>query len=283
MKQFRFPLDLQLFSDYEDDAILPDNFVESTPQDNDTPAEDTNEPEFEESLDTTAEDTTPADEPTETLESVTQPQKVKIKFNHEEREIDIEEAAALAQKGMNYEKAVERARQEAAQQARDEVIASMQMIDYDGNPITTEARYQEVLREKEIREKYSDLPDELRQELLESRRDREERQREKAEREKEAQQKADFDEFFRYFESVNNRKYDPEKDKFPPELIAAVNNGQPLKYAYMEHHNRELMNRLKIASQNQANLQKSPVGSVTAGGGTKTEAEDDFLAGFNSV
>lgn len=264
----------------EEDMILPEGF-EETPTNE--PEVETHEPEFEEPIDTTVEDTKPTDEPIDTQEPETQPQKIKLKYDSQELEVTADEAAVLAQKGMNYERAIERARQEAAQQARDEVIAGMQMQDYEGNPITSEARYHEVLREKEIREKYSDLPDELRQELLESRRDREERQREKAAKEAESRQQADFDEFFRYFESVNERKFDADKDALPQDVIDAVNSGQSLKYAYMEHHNKELRNRIKIENQNKANSKTAPVGSVTAGGGTRTEAEDAFLSGFNSI
>lgn len=266
----------------DEDMILPDDYQEATPEAEDTTV-DTQEPEFEETAEPNAEDTKPADEPTEPQEPVAQPQKVKIKFNHEEREIDIEEAAQLAQKGMNYERAVERARQEAAQQARDALIADMGYT-YNGKPITTEAEYKQAMAEQELINKYKDrdLPPELIQELMESRRNREERQREKVAKEAETQRQTAWNEFFAYFEEVNERNFDFKKD-MPAEVEAAINNGEtPLK-AYMQYHNRELRNQLKIAKQNQANMRKAPVGSVTAGGGTKTEAEDDFLAGFNSI
>ncbi|ULL14353.1 hypothetical protein DVH26_07760 [Paenibacillus sp. H1-7] len=268
----------------DEDMILPDDYVDTQPQDNEP---DVELQEFEhsdsEETDLTGEDTKPPVEDVDpNQELTTQSQKVKIKFNHEEREIDLEEAAALAQKGMNYDKAVERARAEAAQQARDAVIADMGMT-WNDKPITTESEYKQALAEQDLINKYKDrdLPPEVIQELVESRRDREERQREKAAKEVESKQQDDFDDFFRYFESVNERKFDSEKDKLPQEVVDAVNNGQSLKYAYMEHHNKELRNRLKIASQNQANVRRAPVGSITAGGGTITESEDPFLLGFN--
>jgi len=52
-------------------------------------------------------------------EPTPEPQRIKVKYNHQELEIPYEEAVQHIQKGMNYDKAVERARQEAAQQARD--------------------------------------------------------------------------------------------------------------------------------------------------------------------
>lgn len=265
----------------EEDMILPDDYQEATPAEE--PTGDTQEPEFEET-EPNAEDTKPADEPIDPQEPVTQPQKVKIKFNHEEREIDIEEAAQLAQKGMNYEKAIERARQEAAQQARDAVIADMGYT-WNGKPIQTESEYKQALAEQKLIEQYKDrdLPPEVIQELLESRRDREERQREKAQKEEEAKIQGSWNEFFAYFEEVNERAFDPKKDALPAEVEEAIGKGQTPLSAYMKHHSKELRNQLKIAKQNQANMKKAPVGSVTAGGGTKAEAEDLFLQGFNSI
>lgn len=261
----------------DEDMILPDGF-EDTPTDG---AEvETLDTEFGDQAETEAEDTTPAEEPTEPTEPT--PQKLKVKFNHEEMELDYEEAATLAQKGMAFDKAVERARQEAAQQAKDEVIASLG-YEWQGKPITTEADYKRAIAEKELLDKYSQLPPELAQELIDSRRDREERQREKEAKESEAKQQAEFNDFLKYFQDVNERPFDHQKDAFPQEVLAAVNSGQSLRSAYMEHHNKELRNQLKIAKQNESNTKKAPVGSVTAGGGIKTEAEDDFLAGFNSI
>lgn len=260
----------------EEDMILPDDYVDTQPQDNAEP-EDTFEPEEEAPTEPVAEDTKPEEEqPT--------PQKLKIKFNHEEREIDLEEAAALAQKGMNYDKAVERASQEAAQKARDSLIADMGYT-WNGKAITTEAEYKQAMAEQKIIEQYKDrdLPDEVIQELLESRRDREERKREKAEKEAEEKQLASFNEFFDYFKDVNERAFDPQKDTIPPEVKAAVDKGESLKHAYMEYHNKELRNRLKVEAQNKENQRKAPVTGVTTNGGTKTEPEDPFLAGFNSI
>jgi hypothetical protein len=236
-----------------------------------------------EDVGTDAEDTTPAEEPEQQTEPV-QEQKLKLKFNHEEREISLEEATALAQKGMNYEKAVERARVEAAQQARDAYIAE-QGYEWNGKPITTEAQYKDALAEQKLIEQYknTDLPDEIVQELLEGRKDREARAKEKAEQEAKAKEDAQVNDFLDYFQRVNERPFDGTKDSIPQEVKDAVDRGDTLKIAYMEYHNNELRKQLLIAKQNETNSKKAPVGSVTAFGGNKTEAEDDFLAGFNSI
>lgn len=51
------------------------------------------------------------------------PQTVKIKYNHEERELSLDEAAVLAQKGMNYDKLNERVQSFEASKARSERLA----------------------------------------------------------------------------------------------------------------------------------------------------------------
>jgi hypothetical protein len=156
---------------------------------------------------------------------------------------------------------------------------------WNGQPITTEAQYKQAMAEQKLIEQYRDrdLPPEVIQELVENRRDREERQREKQTQAEQAKQQEAFNEFFQYFEQVNDRRFDANKDILPQEVIDAVAKGQPLKFAYMEHHNKTLRDQLKIAKQNQSNSKKAPVGSVTAGGGVKTDPEDLFLQGFNSI
>lgn len=278
---FTLPLNLQLFAEDYEDAILPDDYQEAPPQAEEAPVE-TQEPGFEDFTEQAAEDTTPADAPVETQEPVTQPLKIPVKYNHQDMELTVEEAAALAQKGMNYEKAVQRASEEAAQQARDAVYAEMG-LEWQGKPIKTEAEYKQALQEKQLLEKYSSLDPELAQELIESRRFREELQKQQADQAEQKKQQASLNEFFDYFEEVNERKFDPNKDQLPQEVLDAVNNGQTLLSAYMKHQNKELRNRLKIQIQNQANQKKAPVGSVTAGGGIKSDPEDLFIKGFNSV
>lgn len=268
----------------DEDMILPEGF-ELPPQTEEVAAE--TQETGAEGLETqdAGEDTKPPEEGVEAKEEpVSQPQKVKIKFNHEERELDIEEAATLAQKGLNYEKAVERARQEAAQAARDAVIAEMG-YSWNGKPITTEAEYRQAKAEQELIQKYQDrdLPEEVIKELIENRRDREERAREKAAKEQEAQSLAKWNELFDYFKDVNERDFDPQKDALPAEVEEAIKSGQSPLQAYMKYHSKQLRNQLKIAQTNQANTKKAPVGSVTAGGSKPAEAEDLFLKGFNSI
>jgi len=264
----------------DEDMILPDDF--SLPQDEGTTQEtqqtaETNQEQPE------AEDTTPANESPDTPPATPETPDArlfKLKYDKEELELPEDDVRVLAQKGLNYERAVERAKQEA----RDAYIAE-QRYEWNGKLITTEAEYKQAIAEKELIDKYQDrdMPEEVIQELLESRRFREEAQREK--QAKEEQQKRDtmLNDFLDYFQAVNERPFDSTKDKIPQEVRDAVDKGESLKVAYMQYHNKELRNQLKIARQNEENRNKAPVGSVTANGGSKPEAEDDFMRGFNSI
>jgi hypothetical protein len=263
----------------EDDMILPDDF-ESLPADESM--EDTKEPVEDLDTETVEEPTSETTEPVEDTQEPETPQQrmLKLKVDRGEREVPEEEAILLAQKGLNYERGIERAKQEA----RDAYIAEQEIM-WNGKLISTEAEYKQATAEQKLINQYKDrdLPEEVIQELLAGRRDREERAKEKEANEKQAKQQAAYNEFFDYFESVNERKFDPKTDILPQEVIDAADKGKPLMYAYMEHHNKQLRNSLKVAKQNETNSKKAPVGSVTAHGNNKPEPEDDFLAGFNSI
>lgn len=113
-----------------------------------------------EQTDTQQTENTTTQETESQTETQTDLPKLKVKFNHEEKEIPYEEAVQLAQKGMNYDKAVERAKQEA----RDNWITE-QGYEWQGKPITTEAEYKTALREQQLLEQHKDLPLEVAQKL----------------------------------------------------------------------------------------------------------------------
>lgn len=274
MTKYLFPLNLQLFADGEpdndgwDDDDLPDDDT-----DLDTETEDNAD-------DAETEEPTTAEPEAETQEDASpEPVKHKIKYNGADEEYTEEEYRALAQKGRNYEKAQERAKQEA----RDAYV-SEQGMEWRGKPITTEAQYRQALQEKEwedsIRERNSSLPEDVVNELLEGRREREERAREKQEQATQAAQQAQVNDFLDYFQSVNDRPFSAT-DVIPAAVKAAVDQGVPLKIAYMEHQNKELMRQLRTHKQNETNQQKAPVSSVTAHGNKPQEPEDLFLAEFD--
>jgi hypothetical protein len=240
-----------------------------------------------------ADPTPPADPPADpTQAEPPAPPPIKVKYNHQEIEVPYEEAITHIQKGMNFDKAVERARQEAAQEAaqkaRDAVIAEMG-YEWKGKRITTEAEYRQALQEKEIEDRlksqYSNLPDEIVNEILENRRFREETLAEKKAREeaeRKAQEEKDFaarrdsmfDEFIQEFP-----EYDTEEkwQSLPKEVWADADKwlktggreGRRLADALARHNLKQLTAQQQAAQANQANADSS-TGSVKGQGNAGT-------------
>ena len=181
---------------------------------------------------------------------------------------------------------------EAKQQARDEVYANMEII-WNNKPITTEAQYNQALAEQKQlqeeeaqREKYqaSDLPEEVINELLESRREREERKAEKVERAKQEAINNDNRTFLEYFAKENGRQFDNTKDVISEEVWQEVRQGKSLVDAYTRQEAKELKAKLKVYTQNETNKKKAPMSQgIATHGSDEVAIEDDFMAGFNSI
>jgi hypothetical protein len=257
----------------DEDMILPDDFEMPTEAE-------------------TVEDTTPTEETEveapETQEQETQTEQpeqtpfLKVKYNKEEMELDEERARELAQKGLNYDKTIERL------QALESDPRLSFIEDLAQQHGMTPDEYIEAVQQQREQSRIDELvsqgiSEEVAQELLESRRDREERKKEKEAKAEEEKKNAEFGEFFNYFREANGREYVPNQDKIPENVWESVNQGVPLKFAYMAHENSQLRTQLSSLKQNQSNAQKAPVGSVTAHGGNEIAAEDDFMRGFNSI
>ena len=217
---------------------------------------------------------TPTPDPEPTPDPI--PQAIKVKFNHQELELPYEEAVQHIQKGMNYDKAVERARQEAAQQARDSWIAE-QNYEWKGKPITTEAQYKRALQEQElenkIRAQYANVPDEILNELLEGKRFREESLAEKKAREEAEKKAQDEKDFATRRDSMYNEfmtefpEYDTEEKwkSIPKEVWADADKwlksggreGRRLADALAKHNLKQMQAQNQAAQANQANADSS--------------------------
>jgi hypothetical protein len=281
MSKYKWPLNLQLFAEEEgggddfsdDSASIPEDDFDDDFGDDEPGEQDTEQDE--------AEDTTPADDVTDEPSEPAQPElKIPVKFDKQELELSLEEAQRFAQMGMNQERAIARARQEAAQEARDSYIAE-QGYEWNGKPITTEAEYKAAIAEQQLMQQYENLPPELVDELMAGRRDREERAREKQAAQEQAARDAELSDFLAMFQQLNDRPFDGSKDVVPQAVWEAQKSGTPLKYAYMQHHSAELRNQLKISKQNETNSRKAAIGSVSANGTSKQAASDPFLAAWD--
>ncbi|MFC0235497.1 hypothetical protein [Fictibacillus phosphorivorans] len=260
---------------FEEEAILPDDFQADQPQSEEVLQEQ--EPVSEE-LDTLEPDQT---------EELEQPQltpeqlKFKVKYNHEEQELGYEEAVPLIQKGMNYDKLQERIQQFES----DPRLAFIEELAQENNMSTEEFinTVKESRQQRELDELIQqNIPEEYAKEMLESRKFREQQKAEQRAKEDEAKKNAEFVEFFDYFKQSQGKDFDPDNDQIPQEVWELNAQGVPMKYAYMEHHNKQLQSKLSSFKQNEVNAKRAPVGSLTTHGSTEVASEDDFLKGFNS-
>lgn len=256
-----------------EDAILPDDFQEAPPQAEETPETLTEQPE------TLAEQPTVEQTEEERQEAI---QALKVKYNKEEMEIPFDEAIPLVQKGLNYDKTLERLQALES----DPRLSFVEELARDQGMEVNE--YLDAVKQFREQERINELvqqgiSEELAQEMLENKKFREQIEAERKAREEEEQKNAEFQEFFDTYRDLNSKEFVPNQDTIPDEVWQANESGVPLKYAYMEHQMKQLQSKLQVLQQNQTNQQKAPVGSVSAHGSTSMESEDPFLQGFNSI
>jgi hypothetical protein len=210
-----------------------------------------------------------------------EPQRIKVKYNHEELDLPYEEAVTHIQKGMNYDKAVERAKQEA----RDTYIAE-QNYSWNGKPIKTEAEYRQALREQELVKQYQarGLPEEVVDELLQNRKFREEYQaKEKTFQEKERREK-DYTEFDEWHTKTFGKVANPED--IPPEVWEAVKQGVSMKHAFMEHSYSGINSRISELEAKLQTQQANDKNAANSTGSVKTSgalpqgfiSKEDYVA-----
>jgi hypothetical protein len=164
-------------------------------------------------------------------------------------------------------------RRKAEAEARDKVIDEMYGASHN---IHTYAEYQaSIERQKQeehdqtIREQYEakGLPDDVVEELVEWKKDREQSKAEKEEKQKQAQRDADMMDFIKEFPDV-------KPDDIPVEVWQANERGVPLRYAYAEHAYKMAKKAEEIAKANAENA-KSSTGTVTGDG---VANEPDFIS-----
>lgn len=154
----------------------------------------------------------------------------------------------------------------AAQEARDALIAEENIV-YNGKQIKTESEYKAMQKEREIRKQYEGkVDDDLLDEIVESKKFREEYQQEKLTQAQKDKQNAEFIAFFEAYPTI-----DVKKD-IPVAVWQEVDKGKSLLDAYVKHENKSLREQLaqvtaakQIEQQNEANAASS-TGSVTGNG-----------------
>jgi hypothetical protein len=231
------------------------------------------------------ENTIPTEQP-----PVTEP-FLKVKYNKEEVELDREKTAELAQKGMNYEKAIERAREEAKQEsyqaARDSYIAE-QGMEWMGKPIKTEAEYAQAQKEKEIYDSLAEqkLPEEVINELIEGKRDRQERLTEKQQAQKESDKQKEFLDFVTEFPDVKPEQIPSEVWQLKKDKSLSLTD------AYIRHEHNQLKSQVEATKINQQNGgastgaisgQGTPGNSFFSEAQVKTMSQEDVAKNYDTI
>jgi uncharacterized protein YoaH (UPF0181 family) len=264
-------------SEQFEDMILPDDFqMDTTP----TETADTSETSVEETPEFEVNESTPLE--SQETEPTEQTPFLKVKYNKEEMELDEERARELAQKGLNYDKTIERL------QALESDPRLSFIEELAGQHGMTPDEYISAVQQQQEQARIDELvsqgiSEELAIEMQENKKFREQYEAEKKAKAEEEKKNADFAEFFDYFRQANGREYVPKQDEIPDNVWESVNQGVPLKFAYMAHENTQLRSQLSALKQNKANASKAPVGSVTVHGGNEIASDDPFLAGFDSI
>jgi|GEM_PF-1900727 len=215
---------------------------------------------------------------------------LRVKYNGEERDISLDEARKLAQKGLNYDHVVsERDRNRNAfdflmERAKGEGITVEQLIERERAGAENQ-RLEAKMRE--IRSRDDDASEEtikrLAQFELEAEKRNKDKERETAETQALEQKKnAEIEGWNRLFAEHPELKA-KEGEQISPEvtgLFELIGQGYTPVEAYYIKRSRELEVQNKMQADKNTAKQKS-IGSLS--GNQNTEEEDDFLAGFNSI
>ena len=269
----------------EDDIILPEGFdPEKGWVDEAAPEESapTTEPAPTET-DVNAEPVE-APEPTITPEPEVKQPTVKVKFNHEERELSLDEAAILAQKGLNYDKVMERLNSFEASNAKSAKLAKN--LGYDSADEMLSAAEQNYIN-RQIRELMdAGNTEAMARFLVEQKMAKENAEAPSAPAPAPAQappapsgisqdRMSELREFVTAYPGIT---------KLPDEVIQANRNGTRLIVAYERYQNKAALEELAVLKQNQAAAAKAPVtGTVGKAAPAVSDIDDDpFMKGFNN-
>lgn len=219
-------------------------------------------------------------------------QTLKVRFNHEDRELSMDEATVYAQKGMNYDRIEQRSKEQEARLSKYENMAKMFGFE-NAEAMMTQAK------DNYVNVKIQELVDQGNSEAMarflvqqEMKEQNANAQAAPVTQEKEPpvlrgvspEVKEEIKEFAAAY---------PDVTKIPPEVFKMHTEGVRLKTAYaiwdkqntidkVQAEKQAALNELAILKQNQAAAAKGPVtGTVGIAPPAKDEPEDPFLKGFN--
>lgn len=195
-------------------------------------------------------------------EQDTTPQTIKVKFNHEELELPIDEAVKHIQKGMNYDKIHDQL--EGLRNSKALKIAEKIAKQYNVTPDELLEKWERDIEDQRAEElaKEQDMPVEAAKEVLEARRLKEAAESEQAKKARMAREEAAFWEAYP----------DTKNEDISDEVLAEWADGKPLIQAFEAEQGRKLTAKvkqleevIKAKEKNQENSQSS-MGSVASKG-----------------
>ena len=197
---------------------------------------------------------------------------IPYKFNHEDKEMSYEEATPWIQKGLNYDKVLEKlnafeADPRLAQHSKFKAIADSYGMSEDEYITALQDQYFDSAAEKQ-----GLTPAQVKRDYELSTREKAQTQREQANT---AQQQSD-----RMYNNFNANFPDIKPESIKPETWARVEAGMDLSQSYGMQQNQELMAEMKVLKQNAENSKRAPVGGVT-GHGSDTAKADKMFEGFD--
>lgn len=222
------------------------------------------------------------------------PQTLKVRFNHEDRELSMDEATVYAQKGMNYDRIEQRSREQEARLSKYEDMAKMFGFE-NADAMMSQAKdnYVNVKIQELVNQGNSEAMARflVQQEMKEQNANAQAPQATQAESNEPPVLRGvapEIKEQIKEFAAAY-----PDVTKIPDEVFKMHTEGVRLKTAYAIWENKNSMekvqaekqaalNELAILKQNQAAAAKGPVtGTVGIAPPAKDEPEDPFLKGFN--
>lgn len=204
-------------------------------------------------------------EPTPQPETPPQVEKIKVKYNHEEMEIPYDEAIVHIQKGMNYDKAIEKTKQEY-----DSKFADL----FEEYGIKSVDEYLNAIKEQREQDRINNLveqniPEEYAKEIIENKKFREKYESEQRQKQEESKRIAELKEFQTEYPDV-------KLDEIPKEVFEQIGNGRTLLDAYSRYEVKVLKAQLNQVKTEKENSQFSP-------GNVGTSDTDNFVLTEESI
>jgi hypothetical protein len=182
---------------------------------------------------------------------------IKVKYQHQDMEIPLEEAPTYIQKGLNYDKVFEsfQALQKDPRLSFVENLAKSYNMSPDEYIQAVQAQQEQAKLDELIQQ---NIPEHYAKEILENKRFRETYENQLKQNEARQQQEKQYQEFLNEYPDI-----DPVS--IPPEVWQQVNEGKHILDAYARHENAKLKQELAALKGNQKVASNSP-GSVTGNG-----------------